>query len=530
MMLRNNMRHEGSPKFLLFLLATAVICGALIMVIEVLGSRVIGPFFGVSLFVWTSLITVTLVALAVGYALGGMLSDRHNSPDWLYGIILTAGLLVCLVPLIKAPVLKASVEVGLRTGSLVGTLVLFGPPLLLLGCVSPYLVRLVATEFSNLGRTVGGLYALSTIGSFVGTVTTGFFLIGYVGVNLTLVATGFLLIALSAVYFALVRRRYVVVLALALPFLVMPHESLPAKTMADGTRVEVTAAVDSFYGNLKVVDYTGTVYGTRELIIDGLVQGGMDKASGLSVYEYAYLMQFLPYALNPGGERALVIGLGAGLVPTWFEKQEIPADVVDIDPKVVELARSHFGYRGRGEVFVQDARYFLSQNTRRYDYVVLDVFNGDTTPGHLLSLEAMGLLRTAMTAEGVLAVNLVGELGVEGAMAASVVKTMRQVFGRVQVHPTSPDRGVGKAVNFAIVAYDGPPRALDASRIEGFPVHSLAQAAVRRGLARPLELPEDPKAIILTDDFNPIDFRDLEIKEAVRRQILATTDWDILLR
>ncbi len=524
------MRHEGSPKFLLFLLVTAVICGALIMVIEVLGSRVIGPFFGVSLFVWTSLITVTLVALAAGYALGGMLSDRHNSPDWLYGIILVAGLAVCLVPLIKVPVLKASVELGLRAGSLVGALALFGAPLLLLGCVSPYLVRLAATEFSNLGRTVGGLYALSTVGSFIGTLTTGFFLIGYVGVNLTLAATGFLLIALSAVYFALVRRRYVVVLALALPFLVMPHESLPAKTMADGTRVEVTAAVDSFYGNLKVVDYTGTVYGTRELIIDGLVQGGIDKASGLSVYEYSYLMQFLPYALNPVGRRALVIGLGAGVVPVWYEKQGIPADVVDIDPRVLDLARSHFGFRGRGEVFVQDARYFLGQNTRRYDYVVLDVFNGDTTPGHLLSLEAMRLLKSAITPRGVLAVNLVGELGAEGSMAASVVKTMRQVFGQVRVFPTNPDGPRGRAVNFAIVAYDGPPRPLDLSLVQDFPVHPLTQAAVRRALARPLELPDDPVAMVLTDDFNPIDFRDLKIKESVRRQILSTTDWDILLR
>lgn len=530
MMLATRMPQEKSPKFLLFLLVTAVICGALIMVIEVLGSRVIGPFFGVSLFVWTSLITVTLVALAAGYAIGGMLSDRHNSPDWLYGIILAAGLAVCLVPLIKAPVLKATLELGLRAGSLAGALALFGLPLLLLGCVSPYLVRLAATEFSNLGRTVGGLYALSTVGSFVGTLTTGFFLIGYVGVNLTLVATGFLLIALAATYFVFLRRRYVTVAALALPLLVIPQENLPAKTMQDGTRVEVAAAVDSFYGNLKVVDYTGTRYRTRELIIDGLVQGGIDKASRLPVYEYAYLMQFLPYALNPGGSRALVIGLGAGVVPMWYEKQGIPADVVDIDPRVVDLARSYFGYRGRGEVIVQDARYFLGRNTRRYDYVVLDVFNGDTTPGHLLSLEAMRLVKSAMTPDGVLAVNLVGELGAEGSMAASVVKTMRQVFGQVQVHPTSTGGAAGKAVNFAIVAYDGPPRVLEPARIQAFPVHPLTQAAVRQGLASPLQLPDDPKAILLTDDFNPIDFRDLEIKEAVRRQILATTDWDVLLR
>src|SRR5512145_1276773 len=132
------MAAPHSRSFLLFLLFTAVVCGALIMVIEVLGSRVIGPFFGVSLFVWTSLITVTLVALAAGYALGGYLADRHGNADWLYGLIIAAGVAVCLVPLAKAPVLKASLALGLRVGSLAGSAALFGVPLLLLGCVSPY--------------------------------------------------------------------------------------------------------------------------------------------------------------------------------------------------------------------------------------------------------------------------------------------------------------------------------------------------------------------------------------------------------
>jgi spermidine synthase len=529
MMPATSMQAQGSRNFLLFLLLTAVVCGALVMVIEVLGSRVIGPFFGVSLFVWTSLITVTLVALAAGYAIGGQLADRRPSADWLYGIILAAGLAVCLVPLAKAPVLKASLSLGLRLGSLAGSLALFGLPLLLLGCVSPYLVRLAATEFRNLGRTVGGLYALSTVGSFVGTVSTGFFLIGYVGVNATLIATGVILIALAAAYFVFVRRRYAVALLLALPLLTAPHGSPPDRTMPDGTRVRLVETVDSFYGNLKVVEYAGSRFRTRELVIDGLVQGGIDTADGLSVYEYSYLMQFLPYALNPGGRRCLVIGLGAGVVPRWYEERGIPADVVDIDPRVVELARRHFGYRGRGRVHVEDARYFLGGNRERYDYVVLDVFNGDTTPGHLLSLEALRLVESALAPGGVLAVNLVGDIGGGGGMTTSVVKTLREVFDQVRVHPTLPPGQGGGAGNFAIVAYDGPAREPDPSLLREFPVHPLAQAGVRRGLAQPAPVPEDPRAIILTDDFNPIDFRDLAIKEAVRRQILATTDWDILL-
>jgi len=173
----------NSRGLLAYLLFTAVLSGALVMVIQVLGSRVVGPFFGVSLFVWTSLITVTLLALAIGYAVGGLLADRFQRPEYLFGIILFAGLLVLLIPILKGPILKACLPLGLRTGAFASTLILFGPVLLLLGCVSPYLVKLATNGLKNLGRTVGGLYALSTIGSTVGTVLTGFVLIAYFSVD-----------------------------------------------------------------------------------------------------------------------------------------------------------------------------------------------------------------------------------------------------------------------------------------------------------------------------------------------------------
>src|SRR5512138_649521 len=106
---------SGTPlsrAFLVYLIITAVVCGALVMVIEVMGSRVIGPYFGVSLFVWTSLITVTLVSLAAGYGAGGLLSERRGTPDVLYGAILAAGLLALAVPFVRLGVLRATAPLG----------------------------------------------------------------------------------------------------------------------------------------------------------------------------------------------------------------------------------------------------------------------------------------------------------------------------------------------------------------------------------------------------------------------------------
>lgn len=198
--------HAGGLRW--YLILTAALCGALVMVIQVLGSRAIGPFFGVSLFVWTSLITVTLVALAAGYAFGGWLADRRSSPDYLYAIILVAGLMTAATPLFKVAALKACLPLGLRFGSLASAFLLFGPALFLLGCVSPHVVRIAAREMKNIGRTVGNLYAISTTGSFIGTLATGFFLIAYLGVNRIFMLAGFLLIALSVGYFVLFRRRW----------------------------------------------------------------------------------------------------------------------------------------------------------------------------------------------------------------------------------------------------------------------------------------------------------------------------------
>jgi len=510
-----------------YLTATTMLCGALVMVIEVLGSRVIGPFFGVSLFVWTSLITVTLVALAAGYAVGGYCADRYPSADLLYVLLLAAGVLILTIPFLRQPVLNAVLPAGLRWGALAGSFALFGPPLFLLGCVSPYVIRLAARELHSLGRTVGGFYAASTAGSVVGTIATGFFLIAYLGVAGIFWLCGCLLVLLAAGYFALFRGKPQALALLLLGWPAYPQAHLPGATMPGGTQVQVVHARDSFYGNLRVVEYAGERLRTRELVIDGLVQGGVDLANGLSVYEYPYLLEFLPLALRPQGRHCLVIGLGAGVVPRWYSAQGIATDVVDIDPAVARIARDYFAFAG--EVNVLDARAFLIHSTQHYDYVILDVFSGDTTPGHLLSIEAVRLVHARLVPGGVLAMNLIGNLDARSAMTMAVVDTLQAVFANVAVYPVYlPGQSAG-ADNLVLLAYDGAARSADPKRFEAFPVHPMADRVVRHALRHPIVPPVRPVPLLLTDDFNPLDSRDLWIKEQLRREILGTTHPDILI-
>lgn len=509
------------------LLFTAGLCGAAVMVLEVVGSRVVGPLFGVSLFVWTALIGVTLVALAAGYAVGGQLADRRPSADTLQLVLLLAGAAILAIPPLRAPVLQACVPLGLRLGSLAAAAILFGPPLLLLGCVSPLVVKLAAHDLDRVGRTVGRLYAISTGGSFLGTLATGFYLIGRLGTGHVLQLVGGVLLAWAGLYFVAVRRRPVALLALAL--LALPAERpLVDRVMANGTRVQELWRSESHYGRVQVLEYSYGAARTRELAIDGLVQGGIDVASGLPVYEFAYFLELLPRALLPEGRSCLVIGLGAGLVPRWYERQGVRTDVVDINPDVVQAARQHFGYQAAGDVRLGDARQVLAEPGPRYDYVVLDVFTGDTTPGHLLSLEALRLAAGRLAPGGVLALNLAGSLRRQTLMTASVVRTLEEVFETVEVVPNfDPSEGEGWG-NLTVLAYPGPLRPFDPARVAAFPVHPLAREGVTRNLARRFRFPAGTPAHVLTDDFNPLDVGDLPLKERVRRGILEATDWDVL--
>lgn len=514
--------------FSYYLVATTILCGALVMVIEVLGSRVLGPFFGVSLFVWTSLITVTLVALAAGYAIGGRWCDRHDSPDALYLILLAAGFLVLLVPWLKPLVLKAALPLGLRWGALASALALFGPALFLLGCVSPYVIKLAAREMQHLGKTVGAYYAASTAGSVAGTIVTGFFLIPYFGVDRIFWLSGALLLATGAGYFALWRGKWFALAAL-LPLAALPPNTLPQASMPGGTRVSVVHSRDSHYGNLRVVDYQHGAMHTRELLIDGMVQGGIDLANALSVYEYPYLLQSLPVAMNAQGRRCLVIGLGAGIIPRWYQARGIATDVVDIDSDVVALAQKYFGFDARTRVFVEDARAFLGRSGERYDYLILDVFNGDTTPGHLLSLEAMRLVKARLSERGVVAINLVGSLREHAAMTSAVINTVGAVFANVVIYPLFASSEGNAAGNLVLIAYDGEARAPDAGELERLAIHPMAESLVRNALRNPVQRHNATPGPILTDDFNPIDVRDLWLKEWVRKNILESTHLSILL-
>jgi hypothetical protein len=179
------------------------ICGAVVMSFEILGSRVLAPNFGSSVFVWGSLISVFLTGLSAGYYLGGRMADRNPSSKKLAIMIIAPGVLFLTFPLYSGPVTDWIFiqDLGVRISPLIASIVLFLLPSVFLGIVSPYTAKLMICSLHTSGKTIGTLYALSTFGSIIGTLVTSFYLITIAGVNALIMGQGALLIISSVPLF-----------------------------------------------------------------------------------------------------------------------------------------------------------------------------------------------------------------------------------------------------------------------------------------------------------------------------------------
>lgn len=188
-----------------WLYATSVICGFCLMALEIVGPRYLAPRFGTSVDVWAAIITVFILSLSVGYWLGGRIADHSRSNRPLAFIILSAAACFLVLPAIATPVVQAfgPTIAAARWGSLVGALALFLIPSVLLGCITPMLVKLVFVGAAKVGRTTGTLYAISSVGNVLGILVTNYFLLELATLNANTWAMGLVLAALGTAHLLL---------------------------------------------------------------------------------------------------------------------------------------------------------------------------------------------------------------------------------------------------------------------------------------------------------------------------------------
>jgi spermidine synthase len=482
------------------------VSGGVLLALEIVASRVIAPYFGNSVYVWGSLIGVFLAALSTGYYLGGRISTRWPSPGPFLALVFLAGAATYPIPHFSAAVLGqiAVRDFGPRGNPLLASTVLFFIPSALMATISPYAVRLRAKSVEGVGDVAGRLYALSTLGSIAGTLLAAFVLISTFGVRSIVQILGVTEMGLAVLGLAWVRRAGAAAAAAAgTAAVLLLSGSVPTDAAS------VIRARDTVYHRITVSD-EGQI---RYLRLDNYWQSARDRGDPLrTVFDYTDYLH-LPVLFDPGFRRVLFVGMGGGTAPTRFHHDYPNAtiEVVEIDPAVVETARTLFGLPddARLKVHVMDGRLWLRRATQQYDLVILDAYLIDTIPFHLATREFYQEVAARLAPGGVLASNVIGAVrGSDSRLFRAIYKTLRSVFPQVYVFPVGG--GEPQALrNIIVVSAEAPPltpseivaRAVGARRdglvsIEGFE-HDAATL-----LTRPVETGDVP---VLTDDYAPTD-------------------------
>lgn len=505
---------------------TVAVTGAAVMVIELLGTRLIAPFYGASLYVWSALISVTMIALATGYFTGGRWADRAKHGG-LYTIIALAGLLTLAIPWLTRPVLLATDPLGLRLGAFTSALVLFFPSLTLLGMVGPFAIKLATAQLERLGASVGSMYAVSTVGSVLGTLILGFFLFPLVGSREILLATGLILLGLAAAV-AWYERRYVGQKIAVLPCLVLSLLGLgifvQARDAGQGAlhqdKFELRAERESLYGWVRVVDQPGR--DLRLLMSDASTIGAASIKTGANQLTYQDIVQLFPALAATPIRRALLIGQGAGHMAMGLrDRYGIVTDTLEIDPAVAEAASEYFGFTPTGQQIIGDGRYVIRHLTGPYDLIIHDCFTGGAEPAHLLTVETLTQLRQLLAARGLLALNFVAfardEANAPHPALASVGRTLGEVFPHHQVFISDP----GRDFNDFIFLASNQPIDLASPPLTGQAVNWL----------RTRQFPLDESSgVILTDNFNPLEHLQIRKAEHYRRMLVDWVGVDLLMR
>lgn len=498
-----------SPALRQFVYFTAAITGAAIMVIEILGAKLLSPYVGTSHFVWTAQIAVTLVALACGYYIGGTIADRKQQLSVLYSAILGAAVYTSLTLLVIEPVAYWALDFNLALGSLVASAILFFVPLCLLAMTGPFLVRMITASVKNVGGNVGRLTALGTLGSFAGTMLVGYVVIPLLPNSVTLYLTALCLGVLALCYF-LFFRRSAAVKALAVGALFIGPGWFFASQHHSYDRVIERFRGNSYFGLLQVLDSKkGDV---RYYLNDTLVQNTYAPDTHQSVSVFTYMLAGMAETYTTNVQSVLCIGMGIGIVPMHFAQKGAQVDVVEINPQVVPVAQKWFDFdKTKVRLTIDDARHYLNRCTNQYDAVVLDAFLGDSSPSHLMTKEAFHSMRKVLRPGGVLVINMFGEVEPgKDYFAASLNKTLRSVFKGVRLH------GLGDGAIFFTAADTENTGFLNPVTLDW--VHPSVREEYSQLMASSLST--DPESgRVLTDDYNPVEFRDARNREVTRRRL-----------
>jgi spermidine synthase len=420
-----------------YLYITVFVCGLAGLAVEMAASRLLGSVFGSSNLVWAAIIGLILLYLTLGYYIGGKWADRSPHETTFYGILAWAGLTIGLVPLLSRPVLRMSanafdaLDMGILFGSFAAVILLFIIPVTLLGTASPFAIRLAIQDTQKAGSVSGRIYAISTLGSFIGTFLPVLILIPLIGTYRTFLVISSLLILVA--FIGLYRSGRWPKL---LQYLWMPVALALAAFFAlrgtDRSTAGMIYETESAYNYIQVLEKDGYTY-LR-----------LNEGQGIhSIYHPTILNYYGPWEqilvapffnappYTPGQvKRIAILGLAAGTAArdASLVYGGVPIDGYEIDGEIIKVARRYFDMNQSNlNVIVQDARVGLENSDEQYDIIMVDAYRPPYIPWHLTTQEFFRSVHEHLTPQGVLVIN-VGRAPEDRRLVDALATTLRTVF------------------------------------------------------------------------------------------------------
>lgn len=485
--------QDVSHPYLYFI---SFIAGALVMTIEVTASRLLAPFFGSSLFIWTSAISVILAALSVGYFIASKLSEREDVKMILVYALFGASIMTFFAP--HAVYFIGSFLPGYAANTLpssslfvttfIVSLLVLMPAGVFYGFFSPLIIEILGRNGHHPGRVSGKIFALSTVGSIIGTISGAIFFIPFIGTHNTFLIAS---IVMSLLVLGLTKKYRILSIVFALSILLIGSYTKPNPLKNE----QVVAYTPSKYQDIALID-EGDHYSF--IFNEGFgVQSVHYKETPFTSAYWDWLT-LIPYMREKEKQDILFIGFAGGTSSRLFAETNVAEkiqsiDAVEIDEEVVKMTRSFFSPDDYGvNVHISDGRQYLQTTEKQYDMILVDAFNGLSMPFQFSTIEFNQLIQSRLQEEGVMALNIA--LGLDGSpIVQGLFNTSAEVFDHVYAF------GATDSFNIVLLATNTP---IDEERLDRY--RELAGIPYQDMYLK--EYHSTNKDLVFTDDKSPIEF------------------------
>lgn len=457
------------------------IINAIYMILELIASRILSPYFGSSNLIWTSVIGIILLSTSVGNYIGGIIADKKDSKTSIKIVIAVIGILIMLIPIMQQNVLATIVNLinDLKVGAIISTLIIFFIPSMFIGILSPIIIKLKMENLNNVGKVSGKIYAIATLGSIVGTFLGGFYLIPNYGSNEILfvlaIITFFLLLLIDNENIIKKSKKILGFIITGTLICTINFYSYSYENEINGKKVlngelNTFVSYDTEYGRVLIKNAKRGEDICRYMLIDK----GNESATYIDENKrynliFAYTKYYdLMFNSNKDIKDVLMIG-GAGYsYPKYFISNYLDKnmDVVEIDSKVTEIAKKYFYLDklikefdsekdNRLNLIENDGRVYLNKNKKKYDAILNDAFSGENPAKTLTTLEAVEKIYNSLTEKGIYLTNIISSIeGENSKFIKAEVHTLKQVFKNVYIIPCSDTEELYRAQNNMVIATD----------------------------------------------------------------------------